>query len=116
MALLFLYPLRWEIGFLNVFGYISFRAAMAAVTAMIIGVVVGPAMIAWLRRLKIGQTIRGEGVKALYDKHKNKAGTPTMGGIMILFSVSISTLLCSRISMSIPRTCPSPPKSSSMDA
>lgn len=98
MALLFLYPLRWDIGLFNVFGYISFRAAMATVTAMIIGVVVGPLMIAWLQRLKIGQTIRGEGVKALYDKHKNKAGTPTMGGILILFSVAISTLLWGNLS------------------
>lgn len=93
MALLFLYPLRWEIGVFNVFRYISFRAAMAAVTAMIIGVVVGPIMIRWLRCLRIGQTIRGEGVKDLYDKHKDKAGTPTMGGILILFAVVVSVLL-----------------------
>lgn len=98
MALLLLYPLRWDIGFFNVFSYITFRAAMAAVTAMIIGVVVGPIMIRWLRRLRIGQTIRGEGVKDLYDKHKDKAGTPTMGGILILFSVVVSVLVWGNLS------------------
>ncbi|HPA44235.1 MAG TPA: phospho-N-acetylmuramoyl-pentapeptide-transferase [bacterium] len=98
MALLFLYPLRESIGVFNVFGYISFRAAMAAVTAMIIGVVVGPVLIRWLRQLRIGQTIRGEGIKELYEKHKGKAGTPTMGGILILFSILISTLLWGNLS------------------
>ena len=98
MALLFLYPLSQSIGVFNVFVYISFRAAMAAVTAMIIGVLVGPSMIRWLRRLRIGQTIRGEGVKDLYEKHKGKAGTPTMGGILILFSILVSTLLWGNLS------------------
>ncbi|MFH1738418.1 MAG: phospho-N-acetylmuramoyl-pentapeptide-transferase [bacterium] len=98
MALLFLYPLRDIVGVFNVFVYISFRAAMATVTAMVIGVIVGPFMIRWLRRLRIGQTIRGEGIKALHDKHKSKAGTPTMGGLLILFSILVSTLLWGNLS------------------
>ena len=101
MILEFLYPLRltheW-LGFLNVLGYITFRAAMAAVTAMLIGVIIGPWFIEWLQRMKIGQTIRGEGVKDLYDRHKTKAGTPTMGGTLILAAISISILLWGNLS------------------
>ncbi|MGI6455739.1 MAG: phospho-N-acetylmuramoyl-pentapeptide-transferase [bacterium] len=82
-----------SLGVLNVLQYISFRAAMAAVTAMVIGVLIGPYFIAWLRQMKIGQTIRGEGVRDLYELHKGKAGTPTMGGTLILAAVTISTLL-----------------------
>lgn len=91
-----LFPLSREyewLGALNVLGYISFRAAMAAVTAMIIGVAIGPFFIEWLRRMKIGQTIRGEGVKELYELHKGKSGTPTMGGTLILAAATISILL-----------------------
>ncbi len=97
MALMFLFPLSKTypdlLGVLNVLGYISFRSAMAAVTAMVIGVLIGPVFIQWLTRMKIGQTIRGEGVKALYDRHKDKSGTPTMGGTLILAAVTISILI-----------------------
>ncbi len=97
MALEFLFPLSRIypelFGVLNVIQYISFRGAMAAATALLLGIWAGPWFIGWLVRMKIGQTIRGEGVKALYDKHKDKAGTPTMGGTLILASLSIATLI-----------------------
>ncbi|MBI1387868.1 MAG: phospho-N-acetylmuramoyl-pentapeptide-transferase [bacterium] len=80
-------------GMFNVFQYITFRAAMAASTAMVLGVALGPWFIQWLIHMKIGQTIRGEGVKDLYEKHKDKAGTPTMGGTLILASVALSILI-----------------------
>lgn len=108
MALWFLYPLSAQydfLGVLNVLKYISFRSAMAAVTAMVFGVLVGPYFIDWLRRMKIGQTIRGEGVKALYERHKDKSGTPTMGGTLILASVVISILLWGNLSNDLVLTC-----------
>ncbi|RJP34261.1 MAG: phospho-N-acetylmuramoyl-pentapeptide-transferase [Candidatus Omnitrophota bacterium] len=109
MALELLYPLsKWfpeSLGVLNVINYITFRAAMAAVTAMIIGVLLGPYFIAWLRRMKIGQTIRGEGIKPLYDRHKDKSGTPTMGGTLILASITISILLWGNLANELVLTC-----------
>ena len=90
---LFLYPLRASFSPFNIFGYITFRAAMAAITAFIIGVLLGPYIINWLRKMKIGQQIRGEGIPDLYERHQDKAGTPTMGGILILLSILISVLL-----------------------
>uniref|UniRef100_UPI0026314CF0 phospho-N-acetylmuramoyl-pentapeptide- transferase n=1 Tax=uncultured Desulfovibrio sp. TaxID=167968 RepID=UPI0026314CF0 len=68
--------------------YISFRSLAALMTALVISVLVGPRFIAWLRRLKCGQYIH-EDVAA----HAGKAGTPTMGGIMMLFSLGVSLLL-----------------------
>ena len=78
-----------ELGFLRVFQYITFRAVMAAVTALLIGVGMGPFVIRKLRELKIGQPIRGYGIEA----HLAKSGTPTMGGVLILLAIAISTLL-----------------------
>ena len=88
-----LYPLRDSFSPFNVFGYITFRAAMAAITAFIVGVLLGPYIIRWLQKMKIGQHIRGEGIPDLYERHQNKAGTPTMGGILILLSIVLSILL-----------------------
>lgn len=108
MALLFLFPLSEQfdwLGFLRVIRYISFRSAMAAVTAMIIGVLIGPYFIDWLQRMKIGQTIRGEGVKELYERHKGKSGTPTMGGTLILASITISILLWGNLTNHLVLTC-----------
>jgi len=87
------YPLRdlW-IGF-NVFKYITFRAAMAAFTAFVVSVIAGPFVIRWLQELNFGQNIRKEHVGSLYDLHKHKQGTPTMGGILIILSILIATLL-----------------------
>lgn len=77
----------------NLLGYISFRSAMAAVTALFLGIVLGKPVIRLMTRLKIGQQIRGEGIPDLYERHKVKAGTPTMGGVLILLSITVSVLL-----------------------
>jgi phospho-N-acetylmuramoyl-pentapeptide-transferase len=92
-----LYPLKdlW-FGF-NVFRYITFRSSMAAVTSFIICVAVGPFIIRWLKALEVRQYIRKEHVHSLYDLHKHKEGTPTMGGVLIILSVVISTLLWCRL-------------------
>ncbi|MBN1527232.1 MAG: phospho-N-acetylmuramoyl-pentapeptide-transferase [Candidatus Omnitrophica bacterium] len=88
-----LYPLHdWWGGF-NVFRYLTFRAAMAAITAFLISVIAGPFVIEWLKRLKFGQNIRKEHVETIYGLHKHKEGTPTMGGILIVGAIVISTLL-----------------------
>ncbi len=78
-----------EFGFFRVFQYLTFRAVMAAMTALLIGVAAGPAVIRRLAALKIGQPIRGYGM----ESHLVKQGTPTMGGVLILLCIAISTLL-----------------------
>jgi phospho-N-acetylmuramoyl-pentapeptide-transferase len=78
-----------EFGFFRVFQYITFRAVMAALTALIIGLVFGPWVIRRLTELKIGQPIRQHGVQ----EHQVKSGTPTMGGVLILIGIGVSTLL-----------------------
>ena len=84
-----LYPMAGRYPVLNVFRYITFRTAMSAVTALAVALVLGPAMIRYLRRAQIGQSIRAEGPKT----HLTKAGTPTMGGLLILLAVVSATLL-----------------------
>ena len=84
-----LYAFRPELSVLNVVRYITFRTAMATLTALFLVLVLGPWMIERLRRLQIGQYIRDEGPQA----HKAKAGTPTMGGVLILVGVLVPTLL-----------------------
>ncbi|MFH0763770.1 MAG: phospho-N-acetylmuramoyl-pentapeptide-transferase [Candidatus Omnitrophota bacterium] len=87
------YPLRdFWFGF-NVFKYITFRAAMASLTAFLICLVFGPFIINWLKMLNFGQNIRREHVESLYDLHKHKQGTPTMGGVLIILAIALSTLL-----------------------
>jgi len=78
-----------DLGFLRVFQYQTFRAVMAAMTALLMGLVAGPSVIRRLTELKIGQPIRGYGM----DTHHVKSGTPTMGGVLILLCIAISTLL-----------------------
>jgi len=78
-----------ELGFFRVFQYLTFRAVMAAMTALLIGLICGPYVIRRLTELKIGQPIRGYGV----ESHLAKRGTPTMGGVLILLAIAISTLL-----------------------
>jgi phospho-N-acetylmuramoyl-pentapeptide-transferase len=78
-----------EFGFFRVFQYITFRAVMAAMTALLIGLLAGPYVITRLRALKIGQQVRSYGM----ETHLVKSGTPTMGGVLILMSIAISTLL-----------------------
>lgn len=77
------------LGFLRVFQYLTFRAVMAAMTALLLGLAFGPWVIRRLAELKIGQPIREYGVQ----EHLTKRGTPTMGGVLILISIAISTLL-----------------------
>lgn len=84
-------PLRDQFPFFNVFRYITFRAAYAAVTAFLLSVVLGPWVIARLRALGAVKYVRQEGP----DSHQKKSGTPTMGGLLILAAVAISTLLWS---------------------
>jgi phospho-N-acetylmuramoyl-pentapeptide-transferase len=84
-----LYAFRHEVSALNVLRYITFRTAVASLTALFLVLVLGPWMIERLRRLQIGQYIREEGPQA----HKAKAGTPTMGGVLILTGVLVPTLL-----------------------
>ena len=78
-----------EFGFFRVFQYLTFRSVMAAVTALLIGLAAGPYVIRRLRALRIGQPIRGYGM----ETHLQKSGTPTMGGVLILLCISVSTLL-----------------------
>jgi len=78
-----------DFGFLRVFQYLTFRAVMAAMTALLIGLISGPSVIRHLTALKIGQPVRGYGM----ETHLVKSGTPTMGGVLILISIAVSTLL-----------------------
>ena len=78
-----------ELGFLRVFQYLTFRAVMAALTALLLGLMAGPYVIRRLTALKIGQPVRGYGM----DSHLVKSGTPTMGGVLILLCIASATLL-----------------------
>jgi len=83
--------------FLNLFQYITFRAASAGLLAFILSLIVGPAVIRRLISLKIGQPIRNAAeVHKLAELHNGKIGTPTMGGVLILCTVLIATLICAR--------------------
>ena len=91
-----LYPLAEQISLFNLFKYITFRSAAAALTALLISFAIGPACIRWLKaKQKEGQPIREDGPESHLV---TKKGTPTMGGIMVLFSVVTSTLLWADIS------------------
>ncbi len=85
----FLYPLHTEISFLNVFQYITFRTIYGSLTAFLMCFILGPWVIKKLSKMQIGQYIRNDGPKS----HLNKSGTPTMGGILIISSILVSTLL-----------------------
>jgi len=84
-----LYSFRHEVSGLNVVRYITFRTAVATMTALFLVLLLGPWMIERLRRLQVGQFIREEGPQA----HQSKAGTPTMGGLLILTGIVVPTLL-----------------------
>ncbi len=86
---IWLQSLSPEFGFLRVFQYLTFRAVMAAMTALLIGLIAGPWVIRRLTELKIGQPVRGYGM----ETHLTKSGTPTMGGVLVLLSIAVSTLL-----------------------
>lgn len=79
---------QFDAGF-NVFSYLTMRAILCTLTALLIAVLMGPKVIRWLQQLQIGQTVRSDGP----ESHLSKSGTPTMGGLLILASITISTLL-----------------------
>ncbi len=78
-----------DIGWFRIFGYITFRAVFASLTALTIGLIAGPFVIRLLTRLKVGQAVRQDGPQT----HLAKSGTPTMGGLLILIGIGVSTLL-----------------------
>jgi phospho-N-acetylmuramoyl-pentapeptide-transferase len=84
-----LQSLSADLSYFRVFQYLTLRAVMAALTALVIGLMAGPFVIRRLISLKIGQPIREYGIQT----HLTKTGTPTMGGVLILLSIGISTLL-----------------------
>jgi phospho-N-acetylmuramoyl-pentapeptide-transferase len=84
-----LYPLHTSYSVFNVFRYITFRTLIAAITALLISFLLGPWLIRRLTARQIGQTIRPDGPQS----HFSKAGTPTMGGTLILFSLVLATLM-----------------------
>ncbi len=89
-----LYPLRDQFHVLHVVGYITFRTAAASLTALALSLLLGPWLIRRLREFQIGQVVRTDGPAS----HKPKAGTPTMGGLLILAAVLGSTLLWADLS------------------
>lgn len=89
-----LYPLRTEFSVLNVTQYITFRTAAASLTALALSLLLGPWMIRMLREFQVGQVIRLEGPSS----HRAKAGTPTMGGVLILVAALVPTLLWANLS------------------
>ncbi|MCY3843589.1 MAG: phospho-N-acetylmuramoyl-pentapeptide-transferase [Acidobacteria bacterium] len=84
-----LYPLRTEFGVLNVTQYITFRTAAASLTAFALTLVLGPWVIRRLRAMQIGQVVRADGPAT----HQAKAGTPTMGGLLVLLAAVVPTVL-----------------------
>lgn len=81
--------LAQDVRFFNVFNYITLRTVLATMTALLISFAAGPAVIRWLAAKKIGQAVRTDGPQT----HLVKSGTPTMGGVLILISIGITTLL-----------------------
>jgi phospho-N-acetylmuramoyl-pentapeptide-transferase len=81
------YLMRFDTGF-NVFQYITMRAILGALTSLFISLIIGPSLIASLNKYQIGQCIRDDGPRT----HIDKAGTPTMGGLLILISITVGTL------------------------
>lgn len=84
-----LFPLKDYVSFLNIFQYISFRSAYAAVTAILISFIFGQKVISFLRKIKMGQEVRHDGP----ESHLKKSGTPTMGGILIILSTILSVIM-----------------------
>lgn len=84
-----LYPLHETYSFFNIFKYITFRSAYAGITALLLSLLIGPKLIKIMRDFEIGERIREDGPKS----HLKKSGTPTMGGLLILGTLLVSTLL-----------------------
>ena len=89
MLYLLLFPLHSTFPVFNVFRYITFRAALAALVTLLLSFIIGPYLIRALKQWQIGQPIREDGP----DRHASKAGTPTMGGTLIVLSLVLSTVL-----------------------
>jgi len=87
------YLTQFHSGF-NVFQYLTMRTILGVLTAFVISLMVGPAMIRYLSSYNIGQSVRDDGP----ESHFSKAGTPTMGGALILVAIATSTLLWSDLS------------------
>ena len=81
--------LAQDVRFFNVFNYITLRTVLAAMTALLLSFATGPRVIRWLAEKKIGQAVRSDGP----DTHLIKSGTPTMGGVLILIAIGVTTLL-----------------------
>ena len=81
--------LQSDASFLRLFTYLTFRAVMATITALVIGLVCGPWVIRKLTEMKVGQAVRKDGPQT----HLVKSGTPTMGGVLILIGIAVATLL-----------------------
>jgi phospho-N-acetylmuramoyl-pentapeptide-transferase len=94
MLLWLTYYFEHQFHFLRVFHYLTFRSIVAALTAFLISLLLGPALIRKLQELQIGQAVRDDGPQS----HLKKSGTPTMGGVLILFSILVSTLLWADLS------------------
>jgi phospho-N-acetylmuramoyl-pentapeptide-transferase len=90
------YPLSSEYSVFNVFKYITFRAAYSGLTALGVSLLLGTIMIRLLRKYQIGEKIRTDGP----SHHSSKSGTPTMGGMLIIFTMTTSTLLWANLSNS----------------
>ncbi len=90
----FLYPLNEYFSVLNIFRYITFRTIYGSLTAFLICLLLGPLVIKQLSKLQIGQIIQTDGPQS----HMEKQGTPTMGGVLILFSIFLSTILWGNLS------------------
>src|SRR5260370_5547310 len=86
-------PLARQHSIFNLCNYITFRAAGATVTALVVAFIVSPRIIAKLRDLRIGQIVRAEGPAS----HQGKRGTPTMGGLIIILATVVPTLLWARL-------------------
>ena len=93
MIYYFLYPVHNAVGAFRVFKYISFRTVMAMITALVIAFLLAPLLIRLLKKLQIGEKIREDGPQA----HLEKSGTPTMGGLLIIASLVVSSALWMRL-------------------
>lgn len=94
MLQLLLTPLQKQVSWFRIFNYTSFRLVAAAITALLLAYLFGPRFVRFLRKLRYGETVRSDGP----ESHHSKAGTPTMGGLLIMASMSVSILLWGNLS------------------
>ena len=94
MLQLLLTPLQKYVSWFRIFNYTSFRLVAAAITALLLAYLFGPRFVRFLRKLKYGESVRSDGPQS----HQSKAGTPTMGGLLIMASMSVSILLWGNLS------------------